>query len=109
MTTNTKPIYDFDNYLNEFKARMRFSLNKACEYLKLTKDIRKTRYDRNKNISNFAVGDLVLIKYETRRKNQCHTHGPYKIINTQNENYIFEVNGKLKKYHNNTLKLFKKN
>ena len=39
-------------------------------------------------------------------KNQCPKHGPYKIINTQNENSILEVN---EKYHNNTLKLFKKN
>ena len=65
---NTKPIYDLHNYLNEFKARMKFSLNKANEYLKLAKGIRKTSHDRNKNISYYKIGYLVLIKYESRKK-----------------------------------------
>ena len=69
---------------------------------------KKICYDKNITVSNFKIGDYVLIKYESRRKNPCPTHGPYKIVHTEKENSTLNVNNKLKTYHNNTLKLYQK-
>lgn len=103
---NSKTIYNLDDYCNEFKARIKFSLDKAKKLLEIAKAKRKLTYDKKINTANFKIGDLVLIKYETRRKNVSPYHGPYKIIKTLEENSILDINGKEKTYHNNSLKLY---
>ena len=80
-----KTIYNLDDYVNKFKARIEFSLDKANKLLNVAKQRRKIYYDNNKNLSNFKVNDFVLIKYESRKKNVSPYHGPYKIIETKQE------------------------
>ena len=65
-------------------------------------------YDKNTNISNFNTGDLVLIKLESRKKNQSPYKGPYKILKRLGRNSLLKVDNLEKIYHNNILKLYKR-
>ena len=74
----------------------------------LAKHKTKYEYDKTTNSSSFNVGDLVLVRLESRNKNQCPCIIPFEIIKEQGVNSILKVKEKEKIYHNNSLKLYKK-
>lgn len=98
-------FYNTENYANELKQRLKFSLQKAKEYLEIAKDGR-VRNDTNINPLTIETGNLVLVRTVNRRKNQAPYHGPYKIIERQGVNSILDIGGKLRKFHNNMLKRY---
>lgn len=101
-TVNSK-YYNIDNYAQELKARLAYSLKKTEELIKISKE-KRIRSHENVNPLNLNIGDNVLIKNMNRKKNQAPYHGPYKIIDKNGVNSIINVNGKIKEYHNNLLK-----
>lgn len=102
---DSNPIYNTDNYAQELKARLQFSLNKAKEYLENSK---KKRVDQslNNNPLNLKKGDLVLVRNFNRKKDQPPYHGPYKIIETKGVNSVLDFKNTIKEYHNNNLKKY---
>ena len=90
------------------KLRLKRSINVAIDLINNAKNKSKILYDRDKSNTHFNIGDLVLVKLETRKKNQAPYHGPYEIIRINNVNSVILINGKEKEYHNNILKLYKK-
>ena len=101
-------IYNLENYYNELRIRLRNSLENAKKYINMAKEKSKIIYDKNILNNNFNIGDLVLVKYESRKKNQSPYHGPYEIIRKENVNSYLNINDKEKMFHNNSLKLYKK-
>lgn len=98
-------IYNIENYARELKQRLKFSLEKAKEYLKIAKVSRVNKFRNTKSL-NLEVGELVLLRTVNRKKNQAPYHGPYKIIEIQGVNSILDIGGKMRKYHNNMLKKY---
>ena len=105
---NKEKIYNLENYSNELKLRLNKSITNAKKLINIAKEKSKLIYDKSINISDFDIGDLVLIKLESRKKNQSPYHGPYEIIKRMGVNSTLNVNNVEKIYHNNTLKLYKK-
>ena len=102
-------IYNLDNYANELKIRLSRALHNARHFIELAKQKSKNEYDKTMNSSSFCVGDLVLVRLESRKKNQSPYIGPFEIIKVQGVNSILKVKDKEKLYHNNSLKLYKTN
>lgn len=68
LQTNHEVMYNFDDYVNELKYRLQTSYSIAKKNLLDQKEKSKMRYDRNSQESSFNIGDLVLLKDETRSK-----------------------------------------
>lgn len=105
---NTSKCYEIENYANEIKIRLNRSLENAKKLIDIAKQKSKEMYDKNTNISNFNTGDLVLIKLESRKKNQSPYKGPYKILKRLGMNSLLKIDNLEKIYHNNILKLYKR-
>ena len=84
----------------------RVNQNKLIE---LAKHKTKYDYDKTTNSSSFKIGDLVLIRLESRKKSQSPYIGTYEIIRIQGVNSILKVKDKEKLYQSNSLKLYNKN
>lgn len=98
-----KPFYNSEDYVTELKHRLKFSLEKAKELLEKSK-IKRILKENKTNPIQLMVGDLVLLRVIDRKKNQAPYKGPYKIISREGVNSKLEINGQIKKYHNNMLK-----
>ena len=106
LSSNETKHYNLEDYKNELQIRLRTALNKARKLIHILKTKRKTEYDKNINVSNFEVGDLVLVKLENRKKSQSPYKGPYIIKQRQGVNSVIEIKNNLKTFHNNLLKKF---
>lgn len=106
---NKKIVYNTENYANELKLRLKHAIEKTRKIINNVKNKRKIDYDKYTNISNLKIGDLVLVRLESRKKSQSPYHGPYRIIETDDVNSIIEIKGEHKKLHNNSLKKYNAN
>lgn len=102
------PVYTYDDYVQELKARLQSSYAIARENILKSKQSSKLQYDKNAQEAYFKIGDLVLLKDNTsRRKLSELYHGPYEIVEINSaQNSTIKINKKLKMVHNNNLKPF---
>lgn len=98
-----KTFYNIDDYTTEVKERLKFSWCKAKEYLDRSKRKRVCN-DKEANPLILSVGDQVLLRVMNRKKNQPPYKGPYMVVSKEGVNSFVDVDGKIKKFHNNMLK-----
>lgn len=116
LQTNKEVMYNFDDYVNELKHRLQASYTVAKKNILKQKEKSKNLYDRNSNEVSFNVGELVLLKKESRSKLDSIWSGPHEIIeilSPTNSKILVKQqlsNNKIKTIqkviHNNRLKLF---
>lgn len=105
-TQQPEPMYNYDLYSKEMKFRLQKTLNKATEYLELSKCLRNEASQIVSNPSNLKIGDKVLITNVNRKKLDPLYKGPYTIIDVENVNcIIIDDYGNTQKIHKNRLKL----
>lgn len=102
---NTK-FYNYDDYAQELRLKLQFTLKRARELSTRAKENRTTK-NKYENRLNLKIGDLVLVKVENRKKNQSPYKGPYRIISRNGVNTTIDYEGKIKEIHNNNLKPYK--
>jgi len=107
-----KPTYNYDDYAQELKERLRATNRVAREHIKDEKIKAKLQYDRKAKEITFKVGDKVLIYDETLRRGRSKKleslwTGPYKIIEKHSAvNYTVKKGRKTVRVHINRLKPF---
>lgn len=79
---NTPTIsYNYDNYANEMKTRLQKCYQLARKHILEQKEKSKTYYDRNSESLKIKIGELVLLRNETRaNKFEEIWNGPYPIV-----------------------------
>lgn len=105
----TKPqkTHNLDNYANELKTRLRYSIQRARELILAVKEKRKLESTKKQNSIDIKIGDLVLVKVENIKKHQNPYKGPYKVIDINDLNVVIEIEkSKLKTLHKNILKKY---
>lgn len=100
----SKPIYNFDNYAEEVRFRLREAHKKANNLLNHSKVNKKIEYDKKANPSDFKVGDYIFLKRGNRRKFESNYTGPYEIIERNGVNSKIKIGNEIKEIHNNRLK-----
>lgn len=92
-------IYNIENYANEERTCMKHAIEKAKQIIKSEK-INRFNKNSEQTISNtLSVGDRVLIRSESRCKQERPYKGPYKVSNVSDNNITVT-----KIYHKNSLK-----
>lgn len=102
------PLYNYDDYVQELRARLQSTYKVARDNLIKKKQDSKETYDKGTKQLKLEVGDLVLLKISaTRKKLTPLYHGPYEVIEiNSNTNTTIKIKNQLRKVHNNNLKLF---
>jgi len=109
-----KPTYNYDDYAQKLKERLRATNRLAREHVKDEKIKAKLQYDKKAREITFKVGDKVLIYDETlqrgrSKKSESLWIGPYKIIEKHSKvNYIVKKGKKTARINVNRLKPFSK-
>ena len=100
-----EPIYNFDDYATELKARLRLAHTIAREKLIKKKEATKQQYDQNLNPIDLQPNDLVWMKNEMRRNKQDPLWlGPYTVIKIDSPtNVTIQMNRKTLLVHKNRL------
>lgn len=62
------PTYNYDDYAQELKERLRATNQFAKEHIKEEKLKAKKQYDKNTKEAHFKIGDKVLVYDETLRR-----------------------------------------
>jgi len=112
LTKPPKPTYNYDDYAQELKERLRATNQLAREHVKDEKIKAKLQYDKNTKEISFKVGDKVLVFDETLRRGRSKKleslwTGPYKIIEKHSKvNYTIKKGRKTTRIHVNRLKPF---
>lgn len=100
-------IYNYDDFVSEFKYKMQSSHELARENLLNSKQISKRQFDKSTNPISFQVGDLVLIENHTNKKLGSRFDGPYLVTEIISDtNTRLKIKNKEKVVHNNRLKLY---
>ena len=95
---NHPKIYNLDNYANELKARLKYSLDNAKNLIEKIKKDRQLESYKKTNSIELVIGDLVLVKLESRRKNEAPYHGPYEIVDIDDLNVSMKIKNFTKIY-----------
>jgi len=112
LTKPPKPTYNYDDYAQELKERLRATNRLAREHIKDEKTKAKIHYDKKAKEIAFKVGDKVLIYDETLRRGRSKKleslwTGPYTIIEKNSKvNYTVKKGRKTTRVHVNRLKPF---
>ena len=93
---NHPKIYNLDNYVNELKARLKYSLDNARNLIEKIKKDRQLESYKKTNSIELMIGDLVLVKLESRKKNEAPYHGPYEIVDIDDLNVSIKIKKMLK-------------
>jgi hypothetical protein len=110
-------FYNYDNYLLDLKSKLQHCHEAARNNLLSNKQKSKlySYYDRNTNIQNFAVGDLVLLEDESstigkgKKLQPIYKRSSYEIIPVDSDvNCTILVNRNHVKVHFNRLKKYNK-
>ncbi|EFN66432.1 Retrovirus-related Pol polyprotein from transposon 412, partial [Camponotus floridanus] len=111
LTKPPKPTYNYDDYAQELKERLRATNQLAKEHLKEEK-FKAKKYDKSTKEVHFKIGDKVLIYDETLRRGRSKKleslwTGPYTILEKNSDvNYTVKGGRKTVRMHINKLKLF---
>jgi len=112
LTTPPKPTYNYDDYAQELKERLRAITQLARENIKEEKAKAKQQYDKKAGQIAFKAVDKVLVYDETLRRGRSKKlealwTGPYTIIEKNSEvNYTIKKERKILRIHTNRLKPF---
>jgi len=112
LTTPPKPTYNYDDYAQELKERLRATTQLAREHIKEEKAKAKQQYDKRAGKVTFKTGDKVLVYDETLRRGRSKKlealwTRPYTIIEKNSEvNYTIKRGKKTSRMHVNRLKPF---
>ena len=110
ITKTIDPIYNFDDYVIELKARLQNGYEKVRQNLIESKNNNKKHYDKNSKPLLLAVGCKVLLKNmnnKTNKKVSPIYEGPYEIVEVNSpENSTIKIGNKQKLVHNNLLKYY---
>ncbi|KAM0733651.1 Retrovirus-related Pol polyprotein from transposon 412 [Formica fusca] len=115
LTRPPKPTYNYDDYAQELKERLRATNQLAKEHIKEEKFKAKKQYDKSTKEIKFKVGDKVLVHDETLRRGRSKKleslwTGPYVIIEKNSDvNYTIKKGRKAVRMHTNKLKQFIEN
>ncbi|KAM0724355.1 Retrovirus-related Pol polyprotein from transposon 17.6 [Formica fusca] len=115
LTRPPKPTYNYDDYAQELKERLRATNQLAKEHIKEEKFKAKKQYDKSTKEIKFKVGDKVLVHDETLRRGRSKKleslwTGPYVIIEKNSDvNYTIKKGRKALRMHTNKLKQFIEN
>ncbi|KAM0727554.1 Retrovirus-related Pol polyprotein from transposon 17.6 [Formica fusca] len=115
LTRPPKPTYNYDDYAQELKGRLRATNQLAKKHVKEEKIKAKQQYDKNTREIKFKVGDKVLVYDETLRRGRSKKLeslwiGPYTIIEKNSDvNYTIKKGRKAIRMHTNKLKQFIEN
>ena len=105
---NHPKIYNLDNYVNELKAILKYSLDNARNLIEKIKKDRQLESYKKTNSIELMIGDLVLVKLKSRKKNEAPYHGPYEIVDIDDLNVSIKIKNNVKKFHKNLLKKYNK-
>lgn len=99
--TKSKPIYNYDNYVDVLTRELHDAWALAKEKLLSAKIVNKHYYDEKTHDPKLEVGDMVYTKNEVKKhKWDSPKLGPYKIISIPSDQYvILDVDGTQKKVH----------
>lgn len=100
------PIYNFQDYTNELRHKLKYSYAKAKEFLEIANINRKDIYDKKINPIMLKINDLVLVKIGNRRKGESPYEGPFKIKQIKDVNCVILKNNKEPTVHKNRLKKY---
>jgi len=112
LTKPPKPTYNYEDYAQELKERIRATNQIAKENVREEKRKSKEYYDKKTTETAFRAGDKVLIFDETLRRGRskkldAQWKGPYIITEKKSDaNYIIKTGRKSMTVHANRLKLF---
>jgi len=108
LTKKPEPIYNFDDYCAYVKAKMQNIHKNAKENLNHSKKKSKEYYDKKVHFKKIHVGDKVLLQNAARKhKLSAIWMGPYEVTKVDNDvNCTIKIGKKLRRVHNNRLKLF---
>lgn len=98
--------YNYDNLADNVKNTMASTLEIAREHLMNRKLINKKFYDQNTRAVDFKIGDMVLMRNQTKKgKFDDVYNGPFQVTDTS-ESYVEILrNGKRQRIHKNLLKI----
>jgi len=111
LTKPPKPTYNYNDYAQELKERLRATNLNAKENLK-EKSKAKGYYDKTAKETKFKVGDKVLVYDETLRRGRSKKldalwTGPYVVLEKNSDvNYTIKRGRKAVRMHANKLKTF---
>ena len=106
-------VYGYPDYVSELTHKLKENFSQARANLISNKQKEKIRYDKNSEVIEFNLGDLVYLTNDPARpkrnkKLSSSFSGPFPIISKQsNVNYTLAVGNKEIKVHVNRLKLAK--
>jgi len=112
LTKPPKPTYNYDDYAQELRERIRATTQLARERVKEEKAKAKQQYDKRTGEVNYKIGEKVLVYDETLRRGRSKKlealwTGPYTIIEKNSEvNYTVKKGRKTSRMHVNRLKPF---
>lgn len=100
-----KPIYNYDSLADRVRNQIADTLEIAREHLHNRKLINKKNYDKNSRALDIEIGDLILLKTQTKNeKFQFIYEGPYKVTQTHSEYIEIVKNNRPTKVHKNLVK-----
>lgn len=103
-----KPWYDVEDFASQLKYKLKIAIEDVKEQQMKAKTDRKIKYDlkyRTKE-NDYKIGDKILIKNETKDKFAPLFHGPYDVINRDENNVYVKIKNTIKKINNNNTKKF---
>jgi len=112
LTKPPKPTYNYDDYAQELKERLRATTQLARKRVKEEKVKAKQQYDKRTGEIKYKIGEKVLVYDETLRRGRSKKlealwTGPYTIIEKNSEvNYTVKKGRKTSRMHINRLKPF---
>lgn len=102
-----EPLYNHSDYCHELRYKLQLAFNIAKKNLLRKKIKSKENYDKKVNVLNIEVGSRVLMKDPARTSKLSEVWiGPYGVIEVGEVTASIIRNGKVRKIHNNNLKLF---
>lgn len=105
-SSQTTPIYNFDNYVQNLKHILNYSHNKAREFINKQKLKTKNQFDNKTNSQTFEIGDKVIIKNNIRNNKFEPLYKGHFIITRLLDNGNIELtdeNNKIKILHKNEI------
>lgn len=106
LISSVEPMYNYEDYAKELKNKLQVVHSNAKEILIKKKTERKLKYDQNVKARDIdlAVGSLVLLKNETRKKLDPIYTGPYEVVSQDSVNCTIKYKGKNTIVHKNRIK-----
>lgn len=109
ITNRTVPMYNYDNYAQELRNKLKHYHDLAREYTMQGKEVNKKKYDqgRDQNILRLQKNDLVLILNPNKKgKFDTPYEGPYRVIEEQGPvTILIKRKNKEVKIHKDRVKL----